>query len=125
MLSNAYVRENLESSDSMAWSCAARMEGKSGNDWREAAAYCVGLPRCYGSSADSVQPVASVQKVGSGDRNSRFPDPLRATFAGFSAPQGQEHTREAALDILDTTREQYAGSLPLTPTELSTPWDRD
>lgn len=40
-----------------------------------------------GSSASSVQPVASVQKVGSGDRNSRFPDPLGATFADFSALQ--------------------------------------
>jgi hypothetical protein len=31
-LSNPYVRDNLESSDSMAWSFAARMARKSGND---------------------------------------------------------------------------------------------
>lgn len=39
-LSNEYVRENLESSDSMAWSFAARMEGRSGNDWHNAESYC-------------------------------------------------------------------------------------
>ena len=43
--------------------------------------------RHSGSSAISVQPVASVQKVGSDDRNSRFPNPSQATFADFSAPQ--------------------------------------
>lgn len=39
-LSSEYVRDNLESCDSMAWSFAARMEGKSGNDWRFAQDYC-------------------------------------------------------------------------------------
>jgi len=41
--------------------------------------------RYCGSSADPVRPVASVRKVGSDDRNSRFPDPSRTTFADCSA----------------------------------------
>jgi hypothetical protein len=32
----ADVRDNLYSADSMAWSFAARMEGRNGNDWRNA-----------------------------------------------------------------------------------------
>lgn len=39
-LGNAYVRENLESSDSMAWSFGAWKEGRNPNDWREAMKYC-------------------------------------------------------------------------------------
>jgi hypothetical protein len=38
-LSNPYVRENLESSDSMAWSFGAWKEGRDPNSWHEAAAY--------------------------------------------------------------------------------------
>ncbi len=39
-LGNAYIRDNLESSDSMAWSFGAWKEGRNPNDWREAASYC-------------------------------------------------------------------------------------
>ncbi len=37
---NEYVRENLESADSMAWSFGARHEGEDPNSWAEALAYC-------------------------------------------------------------------------------------
>lgn len=36
-LSSAVVRDALESADSMAWSFAARRQGRNANDWREAA----------------------------------------------------------------------------------------
>jgi len=36
-LADASIRELLHTSDSMAWSYHARMHGRSGNDWREAA----------------------------------------------------------------------------------------
>lgn len=35
-LSSPVVQENLASADSMAWSFAARRQGRDGNDWREA-----------------------------------------------------------------------------------------
>lgn len=38
-LASGVVRECLESADSMAWSFAARMQGRNANDWREAAAF--------------------------------------------------------------------------------------
>ena len=38
-LEDSEIRDALESSDSMAWSLAARYEGRDGNDWREAKAY--------------------------------------------------------------------------------------
>lgn len=38
-LQSAIVRDLLHSSDSMAWSYAARREGRNGNDWREAERY--------------------------------------------------------------------------------------
>jgi hypothetical protein len=38
-LSSPFVRGVLETSDSMAWSYAARREGRDANDWREARAY--------------------------------------------------------------------------------------
>jgi len=38
-LAEGAIRENLHSADSMAWSFAARMAGRNGNDWREAAAF--------------------------------------------------------------------------------------
>lgn len=38
-LSSPAVRELLYSADSMAWSYAARMEGRNANDWREAKAF--------------------------------------------------------------------------------------
>lgn len=38
-LSSAGVRECLYSADSMAWSYSARKQGRSANDWREAAAF--------------------------------------------------------------------------------------
>ncbi len=38
-LSSEKVRSLLYSADSMAWSYAARMEGRNANDWREAKAY--------------------------------------------------------------------------------------
>lgn len=38
-LSSPMVRSLLHSADSMAWSYAARMEGRNANDWREAKAY--------------------------------------------------------------------------------------
>ncbi len=39
-LSNPFVRENLESSDSMAWSFGAWKAGRDPNSWEEAMAYC-------------------------------------------------------------------------------------
>lgn len=38
-LSVGYIRDALYSADSMAWSFAARVEGRNGNDWREAQRY--------------------------------------------------------------------------------------
>jgi hypothetical protein len=38
-LQEPVIRELLESADSMAWSFAARREGRNGNDWREAKAF--------------------------------------------------------------------------------------
>ncbi len=38
-LSSGVVRDLLHSADSMAWSFAARKQGRSANDWREAAAF--------------------------------------------------------------------------------------
>jgi hypothetical protein len=38
-LMDGQIREMLHSADSMAWSFAARMEGRNANDWREAAAF--------------------------------------------------------------------------------------
>lgn len=38
-LSSAIVRDMLDSADSMAWSYAARREGRDANDWREAESY--------------------------------------------------------------------------------------
>lgn len=38
-LQHPQIRKLLFSADSMAWSFAARMRGKNGNDWREAAAF--------------------------------------------------------------------------------------
>jgi hypothetical protein len=35
-LGNPLVRSMLETADSMAWSFAARIKGRNGNDWREA-----------------------------------------------------------------------------------------
>ena len=37
------IREALESADSMAWSFAARYEGRNANDWRNAAALVAGI----------------------------------------------------------------------------------
>ena len=34
-----YIRDALHTADSMAWSFAARKEGRNANDWREANAY--------------------------------------------------------------------------------------
>jgi hypothetical protein len=39
-LSNAFVRDNLESSDSMAWSFGAWKAGRDPNSWEEAMRYC-------------------------------------------------------------------------------------
>jgi hypothetical protein len=39
-LSSALVRDLLHSADSMAWSFAARKQGRNANDWREAMAWC-------------------------------------------------------------------------------------
>lgn len=38
-LRSKFVREHLESADSMAWSYAARKQGRNPNDWREAATF--------------------------------------------------------------------------------------
>jgi len=38
-LADASVRDRLYSADSMAWSYAARIEGRNGNDWREGELY--------------------------------------------------------------------------------------
>ena len=42
-LESPHIREMLHSADSMAWSFAARMEGRNGNDWREAKAFIENL----------------------------------------------------------------------------------
>jgi hypothetical protein len=39
------VREHLHSADSMAWSYAARMQGRNGNDWREADQFRLAVER--------------------------------------------------------------------------------
>lgn len=44
-LASALVRTLLETADSMAWSQNARMNGRNGNDWREAARYVDALER--------------------------------------------------------------------------------
>ena len=44
-LSSALVRDNLHSADSMAWSFAARYEGRDANDWREALALVKAISR--------------------------------------------------------------------------------
>ena len=38
-LADQEIRDCLESADSMAWSFAARRQGRNQNDWREAAAF--------------------------------------------------------------------------------------
>jgi hypothetical protein len=38
-LAVGYIRDALHTADSMAWSFAARREGRNANDWREAQAY--------------------------------------------------------------------------------------
>jgi hypothetical protein len=38
-LRSGLIRSRLYSADSMAWSFAARKQGRDGNDWREAAAF--------------------------------------------------------------------------------------
>lgn len=50
-LTSAVVRELLHSADSMAWSYAARREGRDANSWREAAAY---TQRVGGASLDDL-----------------------------------------------------------------------
>lgn len=40
-----YVREALHTADSMAWSFAARREGRNANDWREAESYAERIKR--------------------------------------------------------------------------------
>jgi hypothetical protein len=42
-LESELVRTLLHTADSMAWSFAARMEGRDGNSWEEAAAYAEGI----------------------------------------------------------------------------------
>jgi hypothetical protein len=42
-LSSHVVQECLESADSMAWSFAARRQGRNANDWREAKAFIAGI----------------------------------------------------------------------------------
>jgi hypothetical protein len=44
-LGNKFVRELLWSADSMAWSFAARWQGRNANDWREAQAFVEKLER--------------------------------------------------------------------------------
>ncbi len=39
-LRSATIRDLLHTADSMAWSYAARIEGRNGNDWREAERFC-------------------------------------------------------------------------------------
>ncbi len=51
-LSSATVREMLETADSMAWSFAARKQGRNANDWREAAAFAAKI--------DGQRPVATL-----------------------------------------------------------------
>src|SRR4051795_10333681 len=49
-LGNSFVRENLESSDSMAWSFGAWKAGRNPNDYREATAYCARVQERLASS---------------------------------------------------------------------------
>ena len=51
-LQHAGVRDLLETADSMAWSYAARREGRSPNDWREASAFAA---RVIGSGGRDYQ----------------------------------------------------------------------
>lgn len=44
-LTSAFVYDSLYSSDSMAWSYAARREGRDSNDWREAKMYSAKVAR--------------------------------------------------------------------------------
>ncbi|HEY8360240.1 MAG TPA: hypothetical protein VIL30_22530, partial [Ramlibacter sp.] len=44
-LSDPLVRSMLHTADSMAWSFAARREGRSPNDWREAVAWTAQIAR--------------------------------------------------------------------------------
>jgi hypothetical protein len=44
-LASGLIRSLLYSADSMAWSFAARVEGRNGNDWREARRYIEALSR--------------------------------------------------------------------------------
>lgn len=48
-LADGVIRSLLETADSMAWSFRARMEGRNGNDWKEAARFrdSVGQPTEY------------------------------------------------------------------------------
>ena len=42
-LGSAYVYDNLHTADSMAWSFAARMQGRNGNSWQEAKSWLSGI----------------------------------------------------------------------------------
>jgi hypothetical protein len=44
-LASGLIRARLYSADSMAWSYAARREGRNANDWREAASYAATIER--------------------------------------------------------------------------------
>lgn len=62
-LAVGYIRDALYSADSMAWSFAARIEGRNGNDWREAQHYAsrvVAMPhqtQLFGRYAALPQPM--------------------------------------------------------------------
>ena len=43
----APIREMLHTADSMAWSFAARKQGRDGNDWREAKGWLDGLTSLF------------------------------------------------------------------------------
>lgn len=49
-LCDPHIRSLLYSADSMAWSFAARMEGRNANDWREAVAFASKIGRFKGCS---------------------------------------------------------------------------
>lgn len=53
-LQETIIRDMLYSADSMAWSWAARREGRNANDWREAKAYVENLGERIMASAESV-----------------------------------------------------------------------
>ena len=55
-ISNLSISRRLHSADSMAWSYAARIEGRNGNDWREADAYRIKVERLKGSIKCGWQP---------------------------------------------------------------------